>query len=202
MVRRFLLILPLALFLAACAAPAATTEPLPADGSQGTAIEPPVALSDFTMPSSLGRDVSLSELRGKPTLLFFGYTFCPDVCPLTLSEFKRVKEQLGADGEQVNYVFVSVDPERDTPEVLARYVGAFDPAFVGLQGDDATLRRIGKEYGLFYQKSAVEGTSASYLVDHTAASFLIDKDGQLRVVFGYGTPVEGIKAGVERLLAE
>jgi protein SCO1/2 len=201
-VRRIVLPLLFALLLAACAAPAAAPSPAPADGSQGTPIDPPVALSDFTLPSSLGRDVSLSELRGKPTLLFFGYTFCPDVCPTTLAEFKRVKDQLGDDGDKVNYVFISVDPERDTPEVLARYVGAFDPAFVGLQGDEATLRRIGKEYGLFYQKSRVEGTSASYLVDHTAASFLIDRDGQLRVVFGYGTPVEGIKAGVERLLAE
>lgn len=91
---------------------------------QGTRIEPPAQLSDFTLPSSLGRNLSLSELRGKPVVLFFGYTFCPDVCPMTLSELKRVKAELGADGERLQVVFVSVDGERDTPEVLARHLAA------------------------------------------------------------------------------
>lgn len=185
--------------LGGCARPAANTTTAQ---DEGTAVEPPVALSDFTLPSSRdGQPISLSDMAGKPTLLFFGYTFCPDVCPTTLSDVKRAKEQLGADGERLNVVFISVDGERDTPEVLARYVGAFDPSFVGLQGDEATLRQIGKEYGLFYQRRDVEG-SAAYLVDHSAALYLIDAQGRLRTVYGYGTPPAVLQAGVARLLAE
>lgn len=169
---------------------------------QGTRIEPPAQLSDFTLPSSLGRDLSLSELRGKPVVLFFGYTFCPDVCPMTLSELKRVKAELGADGERLQVVFVSVDGARDTPEVLARHLAAFDPDFIGLQGDDATLRRIGPEYGLYYQRNTPAGTSAAYLVDHSSATYLIDAEGRLRIVYSFGTSPEVIAAGVRELLKE
>lgn len=201
---RILLSLCLLLILGACSAPAPASEPAAApEPGQGTPIDPPVALSDFTLPSSReGQPLSLSELRGQPVLIFFGYTFCPDVCPLTFSEFKRVKGLLGADGERMHVVFISVDPERDTPEVLSRYVTAFDPSFIGLQGDEATLRRIGKEYGLYYQKREVEGSSAAYLVDHSAASYLVDADGRLRMVYGYGTAPDVIAAGVSGLLAE
>ncbi|MGQ9927065.1 MAG: SCO family protein [Chloroflexaceae bacterium] len=187
--------------LAGCARPAPGPAPGPS-AEQGTRIEPPVQLSDFTMPSSLGRDLSLSELRGKPVVLFFGYTFCPDVCPMTLSELKRVKAELGADGPRLQVVFVSVDGARDTPEVLARHLAAFDPDFIGLQGDDATLRRIGSEYGLYYKRNTPEGTSAAYLVDHSSATYLIDAEGRLRVVYGFGTSPEAIAAGVRELLKE
>jgi protein SCO1 len=192
----------LGVLLAGCASPlpGATTAEEP---NQGTPVEPPVALTDFTLPSSRdGAPLSLSDLAGTPTLLFFGYTFCPDVCPLTLSEMKRTKELLGADGARLNVVFVSVDPARDTPEVLARYVTTFDPSFIGLQGDEATLRRIGKEYGLYYKQNTPEGTSAAYLVDHSAASYLIDGNGQLRMLYGYGTPPDVLADGVRTLLAE
>jgi protein SCO1 len=198
----FSLSILLVALLAGCAGPAPGGTPIEAP-NQGTVIEPPVQLTDFTLPSSRdGQPLSLSDLAGGPTVLFFGYTFCPDVCPATLSEVKRAKEQLGADGERLNVVFVSVDAERDTPEVLARYVGAFDPSFIGLQGDEATLRQIGKEYGLYHNKNSPEGTSAAYLVDHSAASYLIDGAGQLRVVYGFGTPPDAIAEGVRRLLAE
>jgi protein SCO1/2 len=187
--------------LSACAAPFPSGAP-DSSGAEGTIIEPPIALSDFTMPSSRGEPLSLSSFAGNPTVIFFGYTFCPDVCPLTLSEMKRVKEQLGANGERLNVVFISVDAERDTPEVLTRYVNSFDPTFVGLQGEEATLRRIGKEYGLYYARSEVQNTAASYLVDHSSASYLIDGAGQLRVVYPYGTEPEVIARGVQRLLRE
>lgn len=169
---------------------------------EGTRIEPPTALSDFTLPSSLGHEVSLSDLRGKLVLLYFGYTFCPDVCPITLTELKRVKAALGADAERVQVVFISVDGERDTPEVLARYLVNFDPSFIGLQGDDATLSRIGPEYGLYYKRHSPQGSSAAYLVDHSAATYLIDGQGRLRVVYGFGTPPEVIVKGVQELLRE
>jgi protein SCO1/2 len=186
--------------LAACAAPVAT-EPTPAP-DEGTLIEPAVELSDFTLPSSLGRELSLSELRGKPVALFFGYTFCPDVCPLTLSELKRVKEDLGEQAEELQVVFVSVDGGRDTPEVLARHLSVFDPSFIGLQGEEATLRRVGKEYGLYYERREVEGSSAAYLMDHSSAVYLIDGAGRLRVVYSFGTAPDVIARGVRRLLSE
>jgi protein SCO1 len=200
MQRLFFLLFSIVL-LAACTAPLPTGAP-DSSGAQGTLIDPPIQLSDFTMPSSRGEPLSLSSFAGQPSVIFFGYTFCPDICPLTLSEMKRVKEQLGADGERLNVLFVSVDAERDTPEVLARYVTSFDPAFVGLQGEEATLRRIGKEYGLYYAKSQVQNTSASYLVDHSSATYLIDGAGRLRVVYPYGTEPEVIVRGVQRLLRE
>ncbi|MFQ3661127.1 MAG: SCO family protein [Chloroflexaceae bacterium] len=189
------------ILLSGCARPAPGPAP-ESSAEQGTRIEPPVQLSDFTLPSSLGRDLSFSELRGKPVALFFGYTFCPDVCPMTLSELKRVKAELGADGERLHVVFVSVDGARDTPEVLARHLAAFDPGFIGLQGDDATLRRIGPEYGLYYKRNTPEGTSAAYLVDHSSATYLIDAEGRLRIVYSFGTPPEVIAAGVRELLKE
>lgn len=189
------------LMAGACTAPTASNEPVAQD--QGTIIDPPVELTDFTMPSSQGgQPLSLSDLRGQPVLLFFGYTFCPDVCPTTLSEFKQTRELLGAAGDNVRYVFVSVDPERDTPAVLARFVGLFAPTFIGLQGDEATLRQIGAEYGLYYQKQSVAGTSAAYLIDHSAAAYLIDAQGRLRTIYSYGTTPEVIAAGIQRLLDE
>lgn len=198
-----LLIALLALaMLGGCAQPA-TNAPAADEPDQGTVIDPPVQLTDFALPSSRdGETIALSDLGGAPTLLFFGYTFCPDVCPTTLSEFKRAKELLGPEGEAAHFVFISVDGERDTPERLARYLQAFDPGFVGLQGDEATLRRIGKEYGLYYEQREVEGTSAAYLIDHSAAAYLIDGQGRLRMVYGYGTPPDVLASGVRRLMQE
>lgn len=187
--------------LGGCVQSATSTTPVPAL-EQGTRIDPPLPLSDFTLPSSLGRPLSLSELRGKPVALFFGYTFCPDVCPLTLSELKRARSALGAMGDQLQVLFVSVDPERDTPEVLARHLSNFDPSFIGMQGDEAVLRQIGKEYGLYYKKNTPEGTSAAYLVDHSSALYLIDAEGRLRIIYSFGTSPEVIAAGVRELLEQ
>jgi protein SCO1/2 len=204
-----LLLLLLALLLSACgggtpqATPMADMSPSSDVPTAGTLIDPPKALSDFTLASSEGgKQLSLSALRGKPILLYFGYTFCPDVCPTTLSEFIRVKKDLGAKGDQLTVLMVSVDPERDTPTVMERYMKAFDTSFIGMTGDEATLRRIGGEYGLFYQRHAVSGSSASYLMDHSAAAYLIDRQGQLRMVYSYGTPHTVIAPDVERLIAE
>jgi protein SCO1/2 len=206
-VRPTLVLLLLSLLLSACASapPAAPTvaSSEPDIPTAGTLIDPPKPLSDFSLPSSEGgKQLSLSDLRGKPVLLYFGYTFCPDVCPTTLSEFIRVKQDLAGKADQLAVLMVSVDPERDTPTVMERYMKAFDPSFIGMSGDDATLRRIGGEYGIFYQRHAVSGSSAAYLVDHSAAAYLIDKQGRLRMVYSYGTPHTVIAPDVERLLAE
>jgi len=166
----------------------------------GTPIEPPRELTDFTMTSAAGTPLSLSDLQGRPVLLYFGYTFCPDVCPTTLADFVRVKRDLGEDADKVAFVFISVDPERDTPEKIANYMRAFDTEFIGLQGNEKTLRRIQFDYGLFYQKSQVPGTSADYLVDHSAAAYLIDQEGRLVMIYAFGTPPEVMRADVRALL--
>ncbi len=207
MFKRLTLML-LMLLLAACAAPGqpdgerAAVAETDVEESAGTPIEPPQALSDFTLPSSRGEPMSLSDLQGKPTMLFFGYTFCPDVCPMTLADFKQVKANLGDQADQVNFVFVSVDGQRDTPERLAQYVESFDPAFLGLQGDEATLREIGSDYGLYYKAHSPEGTSAQYLVDHSSASYLIDAEGKLRMVYSFDTPPEIVSTDLQAMLAQ
>lgn len=158
-----------------------TATPLP-----GTLLDPPKEVGDFTLTDQDGQPFRLSDLRGKVALLFFGYTNCPDVCPTTLSELKRVKALLGDEAEQVAFVFVSVDGSRDTPERLSAYVRAFDPQFIGLTGDDAALRPISRDFGVFYQRVNYE-SDVNYLVDHTASTFVVDQQGRLRLVFPYGT---------------
>jgi protein SCO1/2 len=170
--------------------------------NHGTVVDPPLRLTDWTLPSSTGRSLSLHDLRGRPALLFFGYTHCPDVCPTTLGEFKQVKQQLGAVAQQVAFVFVSVDGPRDTPAVLQRYLGAFDPAFIGVSGDDATLAKVGKEYGLYYKRRTEGSSKAGYAVDHSASTYLIDRSGQLRMLYSYGVDPKGISMDMRKLLAE
>jgi protein SCO1 len=169
---------------------------------QGTEVKPPVVLTDWTFTSSTGEPLSLHDLKGRPVLLFFGYTSCPDVCPTTLGEFKQVKQQLGDAAEQVAFVFISVDAPRDTPETLARYVRAFDSSFIGVAGDDAELERVGKDYGLYYKRNAPKAGETGYMVDHPGTSYLIDREGQLRVLYSFGTEAQVMSAGVRRLLAE
>jgi protein SCO1/2 len=139
----------------------------------------------FTLTDHTGRTRTLEDFRGKVVVMFFGYTYCPDVCPTTLAELKAVKEQLGEDGKSLQVLFVTVDPERDTPEVLANYVPAFDPSFLGLYGDAAATATVAKEFKVFYQK--VPGkTPGSYTVDHTAGSYVFDPQGRLRLFARYG----------------
>jgi protein SCO1/2 len=170
--------------------------------SAGTRIEPPREVADFTLTSHEQEQVSLSDFRGKPVMLYFGYTFCPDICPTTLAEFVQVKRKLGEQADDVAFIFVSVDGERDTPERIATYLSAFDEDFIGMTGDEQQIRKIGVDYGLFFEKSQVEGTSADYLIDHTAASFLIDQQGRLHTVYAYGMPPDIISEDILMLLEE
>lgn len=166
----------------------------------GTRLNPPLVLTDFTLTTHSNTSLSLSDLQGRVVLLYFGYTFCPDVCPATLADLVHVKRDLGDAAQNVAFIFVSVDGERDTPEVLARYMQSFDSSFIGLQGDERTLRRIGSEYGLLYERRNIAGTSAEYLVDHTASIYLIDTEGRLNVIYPFGTPPETISADIRELL--
>jgi len=175
------------------AQPSAT--PLP-----GTVYDPPQAVGDFTLTSQTGAPLHLSDLRGKAVVIFFGYTNCPDVCPTTLADFKRVKANLGGDASRVAFVFISVDGARDTPERLAAYVGAFDPDFIGLTGDDATIRTVAKDYGVFFQRVAASADDPNYLVDHTASSFVLDPEGRLALVMPYQADAQAMAQRIRAVL--
>lgn len=182
-------------------APSASSKASPS-GEPRTVLEPPKQLIDWELPSNAGTNVKLSDLRGKPVLMFFGYTHCPDYCPTTLGEFKQIKKQLGDAGDDVAYVFVSVDSERDTPDILDRYVKTFDPAFIGLQGTSDTLQPIAKDYGLYAAKNTEVETAGGYLINHTVVTYLVDKQGQLRVFYPFGVQPETIATDVEMMLKE
>ncbi len=153
---------------------------------------------EFTLTDPSGKTRTLAEFRGKVVVMFFGYTRCPDVCPTTLAELKAVKEQLGEDGKRLQVLFVTVDPQRDTPKLLAEYVPAFDPSFLGLYGDAAATAKIAKDFRVFYQK--VPGkTSDSYTVDHTAGSYVFDPQGRLRLFVRHGNAAN-LAADIRTLL--
>jgi len=140
---------------------------------------------DFALTDHTGKARTLADFRGKAVVMFFGYTRCPDVCPTTLAELKAVKDQLGEDGKRLQVLFVTVDPERDTQGLLATYVPAFDPSFLGLYGDSAATARVAKDFRVFYQKSPGK-TADGYTVDHTAGSYVFDPQGRLRLFVRHG----------------
>jgi protein SCO1 len=154
----------------------------------------------FALTDHRGRPRRLEDFRGKVATLFFGYTQCPDVCPTNLSTMARVMKLLGHDAERVQVLFVTVDPERDTPAVLSQYVPSFYPDFLGLYGDAATTARTAQEFKVFYQK--VPGkTPTRYTVDHTAGTYVFDPKGRLRLYFRYGEQAPAIAADIRLLLA-
>ena len=149
--------------------------------------------------ASTGKLTSLEDFRGKLVLLFFGFTHCPDVCPTTLLKAAQIRKQLGPDGNRMQVLFVTVDPERDTPEVLAKYVPAFDPSFIALRGDTAQTNKAAREFKVFFQK-VPNRDGTSYNVDHTAASYILDTEGRLRLFVRHTQPVEEIVADLQQLL--
>lgn len=155
---------------------------------------------DFHLTDFDGKPRQLADFRGKAVVMFFGYTQCPDVCPTTMSELVQVKQQLGADGDRLQALFVSVDPERDTPAVLKAYMTGFDPSFLGLYAaSPEALAALAKDYKVYYKK--VDGkTPGSYTMDHTAASYVYDPQGRLRLFERYGTPVTDLAADIGLLL--
>jgi len=144
----------------------------------------------------------MSDLKGQVVLMFFGFTTCPDVCPTTLADAKRILTSLDEDAEEVVYLFISVDPERDTPEALEKYVNNFHPAIVGLTGTPEELAAVWKDYGIFVNKVPLENSSLGYTMEHTARSYLVDSDGNLRLTYAYGTPYQSILEDVRQLLKE
>ena len=161
----------------------------------GVVLQSPQRLTDFTLDGSTGESISLSDFRGKPVLIYFGYTFCPDVCPTTLNDLTDTMDALGKKADDVQVIMVSVDPERDTPEQLATYLRYFDPRFIGMTGTKDDIDAAATQFGVFYE--AHEGTAATgYLVDHTSTVALVDEDGYLREIFSFDTPGEDIAADV------
>lgn len=154
---------------------------------------------EFALNSSKGGTFTQNDLVGTPTLLFFGYTFCPDVCPTTLAETTAWRAKLGLTPEQLRIVFVTVDPDRDTPEMVKSYVEGFDPSIIGLVGDQAATDQVKAAFGVFSEKAG-DADSEFYLVNHTALTFLIDKEGKFQGTVAYEEAQDTAIAKVERLV--
>jgi protein SCO1/2 len=161
-------------------------------------------MADFTLLDQNGQPRKLSDSRGKSVLIFYGYTHCPDVCPLSMADFKRIKADISTSdpalASQVDFVMISVDGERDTPEVMKRYVEAFDPQFIGLTGPSSEVAAIGKDYGVRFEKQKPVGTQAAYLMAHTSFTYLLDAQGYWQYAFPFGTPPEQIAQELLRVL--
>lgn len=155
---------------------------------------------DFELKDAQGQTRRLADYKGKAVAIFFGYTQCPDVCPTTMSEFKSVMDALGPDAARLQVLFVTLDPARDTPDLLAQYVPAFDPRFVGLYGDEAATEKTAKEFKVFFQK--VPGkTPTSYTLDHTAGVYVFDPSGRVRLFLRQGQGTASIVHDLKMLLA-
>ncbi|GGY15461.1 SCO family protein [Paludibacterium paludis] len=153
---------------------------------------------DFSLTAHNGERKSLSDFKGKAVALFFGYTHCPDVCPTTMLEYAAVTKSLGRDAQKLQVLFVTVDPERDTREVLAGYVPHFDPAFLGMTGSRAQVDEVMSRFRIVAQRVAVPG--GGYSVDHSAGSYLFDPEGRLRVYEPYATPSASLTHDIRELL--
>jgi protein SCO1/2 len=196
-----LLIAVAALGLGACGERGASA---PASSAAGgfTAIDITGAsyANKLELPDPSGQMRRLDEFKGKVVVVFFGFTQCPDVCPTTLAELAAVRKALGADGARVQPIFVSVDPQRDTPEVLKAYAQAFGDDVVALRGDEAQTKAAAQEFKVFYSK--VPGkTPDTYTIDHTAGSYVFDTQGRIRLFMRHGQPAAAVEADIRRLLA-
>lgn len=154
---------------------------------------------DFTLTDQNGQKKTLADYRGKVVLMFFGYTQCPDVCPTTMADMAQVKTKLGSAGDKFQVLFVTVDPERDTQQLLAAYVPGFDKSFVGLYGTADETARVAKEFKVIYQK--VPGkTPTSYTIDHTAGSYVFDPQGRVRLFVRHSQSIDSVAADIKRLM--
>ncbi len=154
---------------------------------------------DFALADHTGKARTLADFRGKAVVLFFGYTQCPDVCPTTLATLAEAMRLLGPDAARVQVLFATVDPERDTAELLSRYVTAFNPSFLGLAGDADATARTAKEFKILYQKQPGK-TTGTYTMDHSAGTFVFDPEGRLRLYAGHGQSAEVFAHDIRELL--
>ncbi len=155
---------------------------------------------DFALPDHTGKLRTLADFKGKAVVVFFGYTQCPDVCPTTMAEMANVMQQLGPQADKVQVLFITIDPERDTPELLSKYVPSFDSRFLGMVGDKAATEKVAKDFKVFYQK--VPGKEpGSYTMDHTAGSYVFDPQGRIRLFVRHGQGAEPIVHDLKLLLS-
>ena len=152
---------------------------------------------DFRLQDGDGRTRTLADFRGKYVMIFFGYTQCPDVCPTALARAVAVRKQLGADADRLQVIFVSVDPERDSANVLKAYTAAFDPGFIGLRGDSAQTKAVATEFHVFYEKVP---TGGSYAMDHTAITYILDPKGRLRLGMRHSQSADEYVADLRTLM--
>ncbi|MEO7241414.1 MAG: SCO family protein [Variovorax sp.] len=157
--------------------------------------------TSFSLKDADGQPRTLGDYKGKVVVLFFGYAQCPDACPTTMAELSQVKQKLGADANRLQVLFVTLDPARDTPEVMKAYVGAFDPSFVALIPEPDQLPGVAKDFKVFYKK--VDGpTPTSYSMDHSVGSYVYDPQGRVRLYERYGVGADAVAADVEALLKQ
>lgn len=154
---------------------------------------------DFRLTDHNGQVRTLADFKGKIVAMFFGYTHCPDVCPTTLSDFAAALKLMGPQAEQVQVLFVTLDPQRDTPALLKLFVPAFNPSFLGMYTDAESLKGLAKEYKVVYQKTSVKGPD-DYLIDHSAGTYVYDQQGRLRLLVPYGSSPESIAQDLKALL--
>lgn len=168
----------------------------------GTPFDPIIPAPEIVGAQSDGSTFNIDELKGKVVLLFFGYTFCPDICPLTLAEMKTVLAQVGEQADEVAVVLVTLDPERDASDRLDAYLQSFDPSFIGVQTTPTALDAVKQGYGVFSEKRVLDAnqSAADYLIDHTGWTYLIDQQGNLRAIFSMDATPEEIAADVSHLL--
>ena len=174
--------------------------PPPAPAFQATDITGAAFARDFELTDHNGRTRRLADFRGKVVAIFFGYTHCPDVCPTTLSDFAIALKSMGDDANRVQVLFVTVDPERDTPELLKQFVPAFNPNFLGMSTDAQHLKALTQEYKVVYQKTSERGPG-DYLIDHSAGTYIYDPQGRLRLLMPYGSGADVIAHDLKALLA-
>lgn len=154
---------------------------------------------ELSLTDQFGQTRTLSDFKGKAVVVFFGYTQCPDVCPTTMVEMANVMKRLGKEAERVQVLFVTIDPERDTQELLAAYIPNFDARFIALRGDAAQTAKAAQEFKVVYQKVVAKNTD-NYSMDHTAASYIFDPQGRVRLYVQYGKKAEEIEHDLRLLL--
>lgn len=171
-------------------------------GLRSGVFKPPRPAPDFSLRGSDGAELRLSRYRGQVIALGFGFTACPDVCPVTLAKLAQVRKMLGSDANKFQVVYVTVDPERDTADVMRKYVTAFDPTFIGATGTPGQLAEVRKAYGILANKQMVNGSQSNYLVHHSSFVYLIDREGYLRAMVPFGGPLDDVVHDVFSLIGK
>ena len=195
---RYILIVALVI-IAGCSSVSVPETPT-AEALRGAVFNPPRPLADFSLASTQGDTFTLSDHHGELILLYFGYRTCPDFCPTTFAELRRVYTALGEPDDRVKIVFVTVDPERDTLDNLTPYIRAFHEDFIGLRAEDTALQDLITAFGVVAEKRQLGDSALSYLIDHTASVFLIGADGRLAAQYLYGTDYRDIIHDLEVML--